>query len=122
MALNLATVLGQQYDPNQVAKDFTTMVKVKQFTHEEDAFDDLFQGVKTFTLVLHSTSLQLSPDDINAFHVYRNKILLSPDDINAQNGEGNRNKGYEKDIEGNTEKMTEQALAKKQTEVVSTST
>lgn len=53
------------------------MVKVKEFTHEEDPFDDLFQGSKSFAQVLYLASLQLSPDDINAFHVYRNKILLN---------------------------------------------
>lgn len=76
MSLKLATIQGRQYDLNQVAKDFTTMVKVKQFTHEEDSFDDCFQGAKTFAQVLHLASLQLIPYDINAFHVYRNKRLL----------------------------------------------
>lgn len=43
MSMKLAIVLGRQYDLNHVAKEFTTMVKDKQFGHEEDAFDDLFQ-------------------------------------------------------------------------------
>ena len=41
-SLKLATLQGRQYDPNDTAKNYTTMVKVKSFTHEGDAFDDLF--------------------------------------------------------------------------------
>ena len=53
MYLKLATVLGRHYHPNYVAKQFTNMVKVKQFNHEKDAFDDLLQGAETFSQVLH---------------------------------------------------------------------
>jgi len=41
-SLKLTTFLGGQYDPNGTTKDFTTMVKVKIFTHEEGVFNDLF--------------------------------------------------------------------------------
>ena len=51
------------------------MVKVKKFTHEEDAFDDLFLQVETFSQVIHMESLLLTPKDINYFHVYRNMRL-----------------------------------------------
>lgn len=76
MFLKLDIVLGRKYDPNGIAKEFTTMVKVKQFTHEEDAFDDLFIKAETFSQVQHMASLVLTPDDINDFHVYKEKGLL----------------------------------------------
>lgn len=56
-SLRLATFLGRQYDPNGTAKDFTTMVKVKPFTHEEDTFNDLFLQKETFLDVTHMESL-----------------------------------------------------------------
>jgi len=46
--MKLTTFPGRKYDPNGTAKDFNTMVKVKPFTHEEDAFDDLFLQKETF--------------------------------------------------------------------------
>lgn len=75
ISLKLAIVLGRQYDPNGIVKEFSTMVKVKQFTYEEDVFDDLFLQVETFSQVLHLASLLLTPEDINAFYVYKNKRL-----------------------------------------------
>lgn len=41
-SLKLATIAGQQFDPNKVANDFTTMVKIGHFTNEEDPFGDRF--------------------------------------------------------------------------------
>lgn len=61
MYLKLAIVPGRKYDPNDTVKEFTTMVKVKQFDHEEDNFDDLFLQVETFSQVQHTTSLLLTP-------------------------------------------------------------
>lgn len=52
------------------------MVKVKQFTHEEDAFDDLFLQAETLSQVLHMESLLLTLEDVKDFHVYRKKRLL----------------------------------------------
>lgn len=74
--LKLDTVPGRQYDANGIVKDFTSMVKVKQFTHEEETFDDLFLQVETFSQVFHMASLLLTSVDVEAFHVYRKKRLL----------------------------------------------
>ena len=52
------------------------MVKVKPFTREEDAFDDLFLQKDTFSEVTHMASLIFTPDDVKAFHVYIKMILL----------------------------------------------
>jgi len=56
-SIKLATFLGRQYNPNGTVKGFTTMLKVKPFTHEEDAFDDLFLKKETFLDVTHMASL-----------------------------------------------------------------
>ena len=45
-SLKLPKFLGRKYDPNGTAKDFTTMVEVKVFSHEEDAFDEIFYWVE----------------------------------------------------------------------------
>jgi len=74
--MRLATLLGRKYDPNGTIKDFTTMVKVKPFTHEEDAFDDLFLQKETFSDVTHMESLLFSPDDVESFHVYIKRRLF----------------------------------------------
>ena len=52
------------------------MVKVKPFTHEEDAFDDIFLQKETFSEVTHISSLLFAPDDLEAFREYRERILL----------------------------------------------
>lgn len=74
--MKLATFPGRQYDPNGTAKDFTTMVKVKPFNHQEDAFDDLFLQKETFLDVTHMASLPFALDDLESFCEYREKILL----------------------------------------------
>lgn len=74
-ALNLAIVPGRQYDPNQVAKIFTAMVKIKEFNRDVDSFDDLFEQAERFSQVLHLASLKLDPEDLREFHIYRNKRL-----------------------------------------------
>jgi len=52
------------------------MVKVKVFSHEEDAFDDVFLQKETFTDVNHMASLLFDPEDLEAFHEYRERRLL----------------------------------------------
>lgn len=73
--LKLATFLRRQCDLNGIAKDFTTMVKVKPFTHEEDAFDDLFLQKETFSEVTHMASLLFAPNGLEAFREYRKRRL-----------------------------------------------
>lgn len=42
LCLQLPKFPGRQYDPFDVVNNFTTMVKIKVFTNEEDPFDDVF--------------------------------------------------------------------------------
>ena len=65
----------KQYDPNKVSQDFTSMANIRQFIHEKDKFDDLFEKAETFSHVLHSTPIKLTRVDLNRFHIYKNKIL-----------------------------------------------
>ena len=74
-SLKLASFPGRQYDPNGTIKDFTTMVKVKLFTHEEDVFSNLFLQKEKFSDVTHMASLLFAPDDVEAFHVYIKRRL-----------------------------------------------
>ena len=66
---------GRQYDPNKIAKSFTIMVKTRQFIHEDNEFDDLFEKAETFSHVLHLASIKIDPSDLNKFHIYRNRRL-----------------------------------------------
>lgn len=48
LSLQLPKFPRQQYDLFGTVKNFTTMVKIKVFTNEEDAFDDTFLQKTTF--------------------------------------------------------------------------
>jgi len=69
------TMPGRQYDPNKITKNLTAMVKIKQFIHENDGFDDLFEQAETFSQVLHLASIRIDPVDLKEFHIYRNRRL-----------------------------------------------
>ena len=75
-SMKLATFPGRQYDPNGIFKDFTNMVKVKPFTHDENTFDDLFLQKETFSEVTHMASLLFAPNDLEVFREYRERRLL----------------------------------------------
>lgn len=76
LSLQLPKFPGRQYEPFGTAKDFTTMVKVKIFSHEKDAFDDIFLQKETFKYVKHMASLLFDPRDLEAFHECREMRLL----------------------------------------------
>ena len=42
LSLQLPKFCGRQYDLFGTIKNFTTLVKIKVFTNEEDVFDDIF--------------------------------------------------------------------------------
>ena len=42
------------FDPNEVAKNFTSAIKVRIFSGEEDPFDDIFLEKSTLKEILHS--------------------------------------------------------------------
>lgn len=75
-SMKLATFLRRKYDPNDNVRNFTIMVKVMQFTHEGDAFDDLFLQEGKYSQVLQLAWVLLTPKYVKDFHVYIKKILL----------------------------------------------
>ena len=50
-------------------------LKIKPFVKVEDGFDDLFQGMDSFSEIIKYASSQLSQDNFEAFQAYINKRL-----------------------------------------------
>lgn len=50
---NLATMPGRHFDPNKVAQNVTSQVKIREFSHEDGYYDDLFKYVDIFSQVQH---------------------------------------------------------------------
>lgn len=69
--LNLVVIPKRQYGPNTVAYNFTTHVKVRQFIHEKDEFDDLFRSSKMFSQVHHLEKIKLELEKMDQFIQYR---------------------------------------------------
>ena len=65
------------FEPNDVVKNFTTAIKVRVFSGEEDPFDDMFQTQCSFTEVLHLAQTQLSPKYFQEFKVYKERRLTT---------------------------------------------
>lgn len=75
--LSLAGIPKRQYDPNKVAFNFTTQMKVDKFSHEEDEFDDLFSSAELFSTVSHLEIFKLGVDKMDKFIEYRTLRLLT---------------------------------------------
>ena len=58
------------FDPYGIVKDFTTVVKVRVFSGEEDLFDDMFQEKSSFKEILHLAQTRFSPEKFQEFKVY----------------------------------------------------
>jgi len=50
--LQLFKFSARPFDPNEVAQEFTTNVKIKVFVGKKDLFDDLFQNKSTLQEIL----------------------------------------------------------------------
>ena len=57
LSLRLPKFPGRQFDPFDVINNFTTTVKIKVFTKEDDLFDDIFQQKSTLRDILHMTQI-----------------------------------------------------------------
>lgn len=75
LSLQLPKFPGRQYDPFDTIKDFTTMVKIKVFSNEEDAFDDIVLWKNTFTKVKCMAQLLFEHEDIETFYEYKERRL-----------------------------------------------
>eukprot|EP00253_Pinus_taeda_P019687 PITA_19687 len=76
-SLQLFKLPARPFDPNNVAHDFTTNVKVKVFVGKKDLFDDLFQSRSSLQEILREAQSKLSPYDLQRFMLYRERRLAS---------------------------------------------
>ena len=51
------------FDPYGIVKDFTTVVKVRVFSGEEDIFDDMFQEKCSFKDILNLAQARFSLEE-----------------------------------------------------------
>lgn len=70
LSLQFPKFPGRQYDPFGIVKDFTTMVKIRVFTHENDRFDDLFVQKNTFKEVRHMEQMIFDQEGPQTFDSY----------------------------------------------------
>lgn len=75
LSLQFPKFPGRQYDPFGIVKDFTTMVKIRVFTHEKDPFDDLFLQKNTFKEVRHMAQMLFDQEGLQTFDSYRRERL-----------------------------------------------
>jgi len=71
LSLRLFKFLGRQFDPFDVIKNFTTTVKIKVFSKQDDPFDDIFQQKSTLKEVLHVAQIQFPLAEFQEFKLYR---------------------------------------------------
>jgi len=64
--LRLFKFLGRPFDPYDIASNFTTAVKIKVFSKEDDLFDDMFQQKSTLEEILHSAQVQFPPAEFKS--------------------------------------------------------
>lgn len=75
--LQLFKFSSRPFNPNNVAQEFTTNVKIRVFSGKKDLFDDLFQSKSSLKEVLQEAQSRLSPDDLRKFTLYRERRLAS---------------------------------------------
>ncbi len=56
-----------------VIKNFTTMVKIKVFTKEDDLLDDVFQQKSTLGEILHMAQIQFDQGKLQEFNHTENR-------------------------------------------------
>ena len=75
--LQLFKFSSRPFDPNNVAQEFTTNVKIRVFSGKKDLFDDLFQSKSSLKEILQEAQSRLSLDDLRKFNLYRERRLAS---------------------------------------------
>lgn len=77
LSLRLFKFPGRQFDLFDVIKKFTTAIKIKVFTKEDDLFDDIFQQKSTLKDILHMAQIQFVPMEFQEFKLYRERRLAN---------------------------------------------
>lgn len=62
---------NRQYDPHQVIKNITVASSIRQFVHEHDKFDDLYERDSSYSLVAQRAEQQLTVEEMNQFTQYK---------------------------------------------------
>ena len=75
--LQLFKFPARPFDPNDVAQEFTTNVKIKVFSRKKDLFDDLFHSRSSLQEIFREARSRFSPDDLQRFMLYRERRLAS---------------------------------------------
>ena len=75
LSLQLFKFPGRQFDPFDVIKNFTTTVKIKVFSKEDDLFNDIFQQKSTLKDIFHMAQIQFPPAEFKEFKLYRERRL-----------------------------------------------
>lgn len=73
--LQLPKFSGRQYDPFGVVSNFTTTVKIKVFSNEEDPFDDVFLQKNAFIEVQHTSRIVFNLEYLQKFDNYKKQRL-----------------------------------------------
>ena len=68
---------GRQFNPFDVIKKFTTAVKIKVFSKEDDLFDDIFQHKSTLKEFWHMAQIQFPLVEFQEFKLYRERKLAN---------------------------------------------
>ena len=68
-------VPNQYFDPNGVAKDVTSRLKLKPFSNKPDKFDYLFEIVPEYSIVERLAPDRLTPDELINFKQYHHKRI-----------------------------------------------
>lgn len=75
--LQLFKLPARPFNPNDVAQEFTTNVKIRVFSGKKDLFYDLFQNKSSLQEILREAQSRLSPGDLQKFTLYRERRLAS---------------------------------------------
>lgn len=77
LCLQLFKFLGRQFDPYDIMKNFTTAIKIKVFSREDDLFHDAFQQKSTLKEIFHSAQMKFPPVEFQEFKMYRERRLAN---------------------------------------------
>jgi len=74
-SLRLHTLPKRQFDPDKIAQNITTTVKIKPFNHEANDFEDILKSVESFKQTFNWAKANFSPEDFENFQEFRNQRL-----------------------------------------------
>lgn len=75
-ALRLHTLPKRKFDPNKVAYNVTTRVKLKPYNHDDNNFEDLLQSTVSFEQAFRWAKENLKPKYFQIFHEFEYERLL----------------------------------------------